>query len=251
MTVSLCVNFHSEGHLAHKSSISAELVAKRARVDGVDTQLVAILDRADTTTARSVENSGVAWDDVMKLNSGDLGEARNIAARSLRSEFVSFLDGDDLCGENWIAESFSFWKSENLAQAILHPEYVYYFHENDYETPPVLTELKSFWFRHVNTEPSSVQQVALSWNNTFTSNSFGLRRTFVDNPFIRRCLDHGFGIEDWSWNQRTSRDGISHMVVPRTVHLVRVTGGTSLGSLNFQNGLLPDFDNHWERLHKL
>jgi len=249
MSVSLCVNFHSEGNLAHKSALSAERVANCARSRGVEVQLVSVLDKADPKTINAVRSSGVLWDQVISLEEGDLGVSRNISANTLDTDFIAFLDGDDLCGKDWILAAVDHWTSRGLTQAVLHPEYVYYFDEGDFDSPPEIAKLKSYWFKHVSSDFRDSIPDSLYWQNVYTSNFFTSRDFLVRNPLPKRCIDHGFGYEDWTWNLETLLKGVSHEVVEGTVHLVRITGRETLNLSNSRLGLLPDLDNHWALLH--
>jgi hypothetical protein len=250
MSVSLCVNYHTEGYLALKSALSAQKVVNFARSNGIDARLVAILDNSDDLTTEMVTESNVKWDEIISLHEGDLGEARNIAAKTLSTKFVSFLDGDDLCGKEWLTKSANHWTRYQVENAVLHPEFVFYFDERDYDSPLKLRAMKSFWFKHVETADEEFVGEALNWNNVYTSNFFSLREFLVDNPLPKKCEQHGFGVEDWTWNQRTVLQGVPHQIVQGALHLVRVTGLESLGLSNFRKGLLPDFENHWITMHR-
>lgn len=249
MRVSLCVNYHSEGLLARKSALSALKVKEFALQMGIQVELVAVIDRPDVLTKTTIEQVPFVWDKVIYPDCGDLGQARNIATDQLESEFVSFLDGDDLCGMKWLVECWNFWINEGLNEAILHPEYVYYFDERDFTSDHAMEWRRSFWFRQVSTSSSEFQAKALGWNNVFTSNNFTSRNTLKQNPLPSKCVKHGYGVEDWSWNYTTYSSGIEHLVVPNTVHLVRVSDSESLSSQNTKLHLLPDLDKHWEFLH--
>jgi glycosyltransferase involved in cell wall biosynthesis len=221
-----------------------------ARSNDIDARLVAILDNADDATTEMVKESDVKWDDIISLHEGDLGEVRNVAARRLSTKFISFLDGDDLCGKEWLTRSVDHWTRDQVENAVLHPEFVYYFDERDYSSHPEINHMRSFWFKHVGTSARGFIPEALYWNNIYTSNTFLLREFLVDNPLPKKCEQHGFGVEDWTWHQRTVLQGIPHQIVEGAVHLVRVTGAESLGSSNFRKGLLPDFEDHWKTMHR-
>ncbi len=251
MQASICVNYHSEGPLARKSAKSARRVVDYARVRGISAQLVAVLDRPDDITMNYVTDAGVDWDEILVTDFGDLGKARNFATQSLSSDFLSFLDGDDLCGETWLFDALTFWESNNLETGILHPEFVYYFDERDYDVDPASGRKASFWFRHLSSTAETFDEAALFWNNVYTSNNLAPRELLLEYPLIARCVQHQIGVEDWQWNQKTLAAGISHLAVPGTVHLVRVTAAESLSGANSRLGLLPDFGDHWKSAHAL
>jgi glycosyltransferase involved in cell wall biosynthesis len=186
---------------------------------------------------------------VIELAEGDLGASRNFAAKNLHTDYIAFLDGDDLCGKDWVLASVEHWQSKGLTQAVLHPEYIYYFDESDFNNTPEIAKLKSFWFRHVPSDSYEFDPRVLFWQNIYTSNFFTSREFLVNNPLLKKCVEHGFGIEDWAWNHRTILDGIAHQVVEGTVHMVRTTGKETLNASNLRMGLLPDLDNHWGWMH--
>lgn len=248
MDVALCINFHGEGVVARRSARSGFLAVQAARESGADAGLVAVLDRADETTRHHVLSCGVEWDRVIETDCGDLGEARNEAARGLDTQYLSFGDGDDLTGVDWLIEAHRTALQQVDDNFVLHPEYVYYFAEWDFATQSPNASpspgTASFFLRHEASTSADFDPRNLRFNNLFTSNAFVARSFLIRNPLPARCLAHGFGVEDWTWNALTVWAGVRHLVIPDTVHLVRLKKSGSLGAQNASLGLLPDLVAH-------
>lgn len=242
--LTLVVNYHREGHLARVSASSALRAADRARSEGATVRLLAILDRADELTRRAVESGVNVWESIEECDVGDLGLARNIAANLVNTEWMAFMDGDDLCGDRWLADALEMCEQEDCESAFLHPEWIFYFDDGDLlkqslSATPVLTA-RSFYMKQVSSTDPLFDHQCLRFNNVFTSNQFGRADTFREFPFTAIDRARGFGVEDWTWNARTLAAGLQHLIVPETVHLVRVKSSGSLGLENAKAGLLPD-----------
>jgi hypothetical protein len=244
----LCINFHQEGLVAYRSSVSASVAVQSAKEAGIPTALVAVLDRPDSRTRRIVLESGVAWDEILETDYGDLGGARNAAVDAVDARFISFGDGDDLTGADWVVEAYKYGAQQADDNFVLHPEYVYYFAEWDFDVHSVAAQpsssASSFFLRHKSSVDPTFDDRLFWFNNLYTSNALAPRSLLVKRPLPERCLEHGFGVEDWTWNAWTTWTGIRHLVVEDTVHLVRLKRSGSLGAENLRLGLLPDLQGH-------
>lgn len=241
--LTLVLNFHREGHYALVAIKSANEAMLRARASGREVSLACVLDRPDVKTLEAVRGSDVDWTFAEEVDNGDLGKSRNDAVTLVDSDAVGFMDGDDLCGDEWIAKALSVFDSLETP-AILHPEYIYYFDESDFllqsQGISPAPSVKSFWLHQIGSDDRQFDPEVLRFNNVYTSNTIAPREVFGQYPFLEVDSEKGFGVEDWTWNALTLARGIPHLVVPETVHMVRVKESSSLGKDNTLRGLLPD-----------
>jgi hypothetical protein len=126
--------------------------------------------------------------------------------------------------------------------AIFHPEYLYFFAEDDFDCHST-TEVASFrarssFFRQPSVE-AGVPMPELLIENIWSANCFCSREVFEKHPYRPFRRSEGIGIEDWSWNIETHLAGYAHTAVKETVHLIRIKNNGSLGQLNGRQGLLP------------
>lgn len=242
--VTLVVNYHQEGHLANVSAASARLAAEVAGLRGVKVQLLAVLDRPDKLTRQVVEASVGVWDSVLECGYGDLGLARNYAVDHVTTRWMAFMDGDDLCGDQWLAAAHAEALRTDSSRVFFHPEWIFYFDESDLlhqsSSHAPLPNVKSFFMKQVDCGSELFDPNLLRFNNLFTSNQFGETAVYSEFPFIGVDRASGFGIEDWTWNAQGIARGLKHQIVADTVHLVRVRSTDSLGKTNARENLLPD-----------
>jgi hypothetical protein len=76
-------------------------------------------------------------------------------------------------------------------------------------------------------------------DNLWSANAFAPREIHLRHPYAAADRARGFGIEDWSWNIATLWAGVPHLVVPETVHIIRLKETGSLSRRNTAEGLLP------------
>jgi hypothetical protein len=242
--VSAILNLHREGTICIPAIRSFLDCCNCAGRRGVAVERIAVLDRPDSLTRRCFDVFSTEFHTVQITDVGDLGSARNVGTACSTADFVAFFDGDDLWGSQWLADAFHAGNSVSTP-SVFHPEIVYFFHTSDFEHHSLGEEQapgsKSLYFIHEDSSRPEFNMDALYFNNVWTSNSFGPASIYRDHPFIAADHSTGFGIEDWSWNHKLLRDGVTHRIVPNTVHLVRVKSTGSLGQQNRANGLLPDF----------
>lgn len=242
--LTLVLNFHAEGHLAKVSTASAAMAVQRAKRGGNQVRLIAVMDRPDELTRSVVESHGSIWDGILECDFGDLGLARNFAVDSVATPWLCFMDGDDLCGDEWLVKACLVAETEDCSRAFLHPEWIFYFNESDLlnqsQTATPRPGAKSFYMRQVSSTEPHFDANVLRFNNVYTSNQLGMISLYKGFPF--RSVDHvrGFGVEDWTWNATGLAMGVRHLVVPETVHLVRVREIDSLGKANARANLLPE-----------
>ena len=237
--------FHREGALALSAIASIVDLVDTARKSDLSVEAIAVLDNADETTQRIVATRGASlWNEVKSVNFGDLGLSRNAGAGASRGRYLSFLDGDDLWGADWLRASF-LSATNGPSNAIWHPEYVYYFDESDFRSHSISQtphfKAQSFIMRHRSNRDKDFDRRALVLENVWTANVFAARDIYINSPYLAEDRTRGFGVEDWSWNISTELQGVPHLIVPDTVHLVRVKQAGSLGKQITSEGKLPFF----------
>jgi len=241
------LNFHNEGSLALAAIRSALEAKEQVESSNHRINIVAILDNADEYTRQIILKSKVI-EDVIETNFGDLGSARNFAASSGESEFLSFQDGDDLIGDQWLKEGLLHISlAENQKnKLILHPEFALYFYEGEYDFQ--LVGKKSFFMRYAPSNTPYLDPKVLLFNNIYTSNFMASRALVLENSLPAVDKVNNWGVEDWSWNSQTLARGILHDVVRNTIHAVRVKEENSLGLENARKNLLPDTREYIEKV---
>ncbi|EIZ81458.1 glycosyltransferase [Methylobacterium sp. GXF4] len=235
--------FHREGYFAVPALKSLKCMIDYARSNGLEIETIAVLDRFDNITKHIVQNCEVAFDDIIEVEFGDLGMSRNAIIDRATGNFVTFFDGDDLWGEEWIVRALTRHKQLSGDKTIiLHPEYLFYFDEYDFSAHSTTNypndRSKSFWFRHWASDDPRFDPRALLLNNIWSANSFARKEVFQANPYLSVDRNKGFGVEDWAWNIETVWAGALHAIVPEGVHVIRVKQEGSLGKQNVKEGLL-------------
>jgi hypothetical protein len=242
------VNFHNEGILSVPAISSALASLNKAGSVSPEINLVAILDNVDEIT-REIVTESKAFKEILETDFGDLGSARNFAALSGESEFLSFQDGDDLIGEMWLGKGLSYLLSaeRDSGNLILHPEYALYFYEREFDIQ-FQGNRKSFFMRYTSSNAPYLDPKVLLFNNIYTSNFMSSRNIVLNNQLPKVDKENNWGVEDWTWNSQTFARGIIHEVVKNTVHAVRVKEENSLGLENAKKNLLPDTRECMEKI---
>jgi glycosyltransferase involved in cell wall biosynthesis len=210
---SICgvINVHREGLLAHASIRSALLAAQRARTQGLSVELLVVADCPDPETRAYLEGLNEVRLQVVVTDVDDLGLARNVAVQRSNSDFIAFLDGDDLWAANWL-EAAHASASVDLRPIVWHPEGSLFFGEG----------VEPYWLMHPDMDDDAYLWLRLASRNLWTSLAFASRSVFKEVPYRRSDVRQGFGFEDWSWNAQTVARGFLHKIVPGSVHLVRI-----------------------------
>jgi glycosyltransferase involved in cell wall biosynthesis len=205
--ITAILNVHNEGLLAGPSIMSFEAALAHAQVEHLSVESIVVLDRPDETTRSIFENLRNRFKLIFS-DHGDPALARNVGIAAAKGEYIAFLDGDDLWGNQWLAKAHDFCSRSPIA-VIGHSEVNIIFGAERY----------LYW--HLDSENPSFDFDYLKMNNYWTAHVFAGREIFIEFPFMKGDLSVGFGYEDWYWNCQTLEAGIAHRPVPDTVHMIR------------------------------
>ena len=225
--ITVVITGHREGIIAGPSIRSALIAMEAARQQGIEAELLVTLDRTDEVT-RSIFSKALGGTvNILELDEGDPGQARNRAVEAASGTFVTFLDADDLWSANWLTCA--------LEAARHRPDAIHHSFAN-----AVFGDERNLWF-HIDSESASFDPHYLEWSNYWDAMSFAERSIFLEYPFRANDLDAGFGHEDWHWNCVTLASGFAHKVVPGTMHFKRRRKGSQMTKVARSNALIwPD-----------
>ena len=142
----------------------------------------------------------------------DPAPARFRAAEGTGADWVSFLDGDDLWGEEWLTRCIDHVGDdgpEGLGDAFLHAHYNLIFGAQEglarLGPDPVMGYVPAY------------QRVANYWD----AMCFGARDLYLAHPMRPNRSGEGFAHEDQEWARRSHALGVRHVTVPGTIHFKR------------------------------
>jgi len=208
-SITAILTAHAEGDLVEPSLRSLFSAVELARNAGHPVDIILTLDRADEPTSRRVNAAAAdTRAEVIACDYGDQAQARNRAIQVARGDYVAFLDGDDLWGENWLVEAFRICAADP-GRVIAHPEYNLFFGNTDNV------------FCHIDQTSEHFDPEALRFENLWDALCLAPRQAYLDGPFAERAVTAGFAYEDWHWNCATLEAGYVHRVVADTIHFKR------------------------------
>jgi glycosyltransferase involved in cell wall biosynthesis len=213
--ISIILTAHREGLLAGTTGHSAQAATAVARAAGLCCETIVVLDRADDLTKQVLCELFGDSARVLETDEGDPGQARNRGIEVAGGVCSTFLDGDDLWSENWLAEAWV--ASAARPNVILHSACNLAFGQ------------KRHLFWHVDSESSLYDPPYLDWMNYWDAMSFARTEIYRRFPFKANDLALRYGHEDWHWNAWTIAEGIPHKPVPRTMHFKRARSGSQMG----------------------
>ena len=225
--VTAVLNLSREGLLARASIDSFMKAIATADVAGVACEAIVVLDSADERTREFVDAYPIAPDRQIRIDCRDLGAARNAAAQAGSGRWITFLDGDDLWGPDWIAASCNLARLHH-PKTIWHPEFNVYFGD----------ERKIV--RHPDMDEEEFDPATLAIANCWTALCFASLDLVRSIPYRRANAAAQIGFEDWAWNIETAVQGARHKIVPGTLHAIR-SRSNSLGRNAVANLSRPDF----------
>lgn len=206
--ISAVLTCHREGLLLGPSLRSFQDAIDHARATGLTVEPIVVLDRADPLTRAMVDAHDHDLAGVLDIDAGDPAVSRNHAVSRATGDFVSYLDGDDLWGFNWLADAHRFCAGQAVP-IVAHSQ-----------VNLVFGDARSLWWHPDSASLGTdidYQRIANYWDAMcFT------HRTLARNyPYRANDIEAGYGHEDWHWNNVTLAAGIAHRPVPGTMHLKR------------------------------
>ncbi len=146
---------------------------------------------------------------VLENRFGDVGLARNYAAKEAKGEFIFFVDGDDLVSENYIVGSLAILEQEQN-DIVVCPEYCIGF-SDDGKNGSVL--------RMANSKSKELDAYMLFSVNLWIMAIAGRRKIFLEHPYIE--TRDGYGHEDYALNIELAAANIPHRIASGTVYFYR------------------------------
>src|ERR1700747_3739123 len=102
MDITVILNAHHEGMLAHPSCSSLESAKGLAEEAGISVEVLVIMDRPNPEKTEFLAYRCAKEWKIVCVDFGDLGLSRNEGVRLARGRWIAFLDADDLFGVNWL-----------------------------------------------------------------------------------------------------------------------------------------------------
>lgn len=219
--VTTVITAHKEGLLAHKTMLSVLRAAKKLKEHNLSYEIIVHIDNGDETTkdyfARYKNDSNVR---LYENTFGELSQSRNFAMGQARGEYVSCIDADDLCSENWLINSYNVVKGDKKTVARIN--YVITFGAD----------------RAVVTDNSDIsplkQRLYLMASNMYGSPLFCHKSVYENQQ--QRPNGGPYGSEDWQWTLDTMAQGVKHVVAPETIFFYRKDALSKDSLLSAQSG---------------
>lgn len=224
VSVSAITTFHSEGLLAHTAIRSFDLSRQHARAEGVDIQLVLVLDSADALTASTVKDHPDldGTEVIVETDVRDLALARNVGIRAAAGEYICTLDGDDLISRRYFV-NHAVEAAKGSRKLVLHPEIVLSF------------GMYNAFNWQVDQAGEYFDVNSLLTVNPWISAAFAHRSVYEETPYVA-CYPGktGFGYEDWYWNCETISKGVMHRLAWGAIYFYRRKWHGSLNEASHQ-----------------
>ena len=205
--ITAILNVHEEGRLCVPSFRSMLAAAAKATAAGLSVEVYVVADRNDRATLAALQ--GVDPDaDILFVDHGDLGLARNVGVSVAEGKYVAFLDADDLWGESWLVDAWTERpKHDNF---VAHPQWWVSF---------TTTNTQMQVHEHIGMDDARYNPHSLLQFNPWTALCFAPREVLKEYPYKAR--GPGTGFEDWQFNATTAAAGIQHVAIPNTIHFIR------------------------------
>lgn len=228
--ISVILTAHREGALVGASIRSAIAAIHHARdTDGLNCEIIAILDRTDQITRRTMQHGLSTLGDTLDVrieetDEGDPGQVRNHGVKLAKGTCATFLDGDDLWSGNWLSAAWALCKErpDAVAQSMVNITF---------------GGEKNLWW-HMDSESALFDPDYLMWSNYWDAMSFAHTDIYRQTPFRANDLKLGFGHEDWHWSVITHAKGIPHKPVPETIHFKRRRKGSQMSLVDRADGVI-------------
>ena len=200
MDITVSLQFHNEGWLAHPTLRALHRVVRHAERNGKQVEVVATLDRTRDDVLRSLV---AQWSprfpafETHEVDFGDPALCRNFVVQRARGRFIAPHDGDNLYGEDWLTRAHDFLRDR--PRAIAHPELIWIFQGRS-----------QYW---IQAPLGSTAEIVFT--NPWDTVCLAAREVFLEVPY--RAATRAFAYEDWAWNCDTINAGIEHVFVSETI----------------------------------
>ena len=211
--VSVILNIHRESGYVLRTLRSLDEAASFARDEGIHSELIVVLDRADELT-RNVTKSAICcgFETVryVEADHGSLGLARNTGIAAANGKYVWTADADDLVSYNCITVMHAM--AEATPGSVVFPEYRLAFGDSYFC-------IKFF-------DDSIVDAADILYGHGYGSRIFLRRDVFNDLQFDDLRLSQGFAYEDWHLNCELKARGFRFLVGSQTALYYRTRKGS-------------------------
>ena len=219
--VSIVLNMHREALLLVPTLRSLEQCAYEAKNAGITVELIAVFDRSDASTRdvfRSYDLSVFSRIEIVEVDVGSLGLARNAGIAHAHGEFIWTSDADDLVSSNAIVELLATAKRHPHAKVAVFLEYLCAFGEQYHNV------------RYVGSEYLTAADFA--FQHPYVSRIFVHRAVFDTIRYDDLRVTSGFAYEDWHFNCELRALGYDMSVATDTVLFYRQRLGSLLRQAN-------------------
>jgi glycosyltransferase involved in cell wall biosynthesis len=206
--ISVILNLHSEGILAHPTMLSVREAVKYAKHAGIEVEVLVVVDSPDNSTQEYVDSLDFLGYEQINVGFSDSGRSRNAGIEAACGKWVAFIDGDDLWGKNWLVSAYHS-AEKDPREIVWHPAVNVYFGTNNHLFP------------HIDMEDPRFDIWNLAMYNYWTALSFAKREFYLSIPYPAIDLRNQLGHEDWSWNIMVIEQGGVHKIVQDTTHVIR------------------------------
>lgn len=229
--ISCILNVHRENSLIKPTLLSLlQLINYTQSEYSCSVELVIILDRSDDATCDIIAATELDFTCpvlIKKVDNGNLAISRNDGVAASSGKHVALFDADDLYGTNWLTQALdelnNFSDPDN---AVIHPQYNVYF------------GMEKRIFEHKPLLPGDPNAFGLAFTNYWTSLLFARRDLLLRIPFEPIDFSRGYAFEDWSWNLKALKNGVSHLVASDTAHYIRLKKQGSLNTASVNAGAI-------------
>ena len=211
--IGVALTAHAEAELFRKSWASLLKAVARARRHGLKVQISVCLDSPDQGTQEIVSELTKQSPDTQlcRVDFRDASRSRNRSIAACNADYIAVLDGDDLICESWLIEAYTLASKPNGQRTIFHPELSLFFGPNEH------------LIRHISLRADEKYRAGLFLDyNPWTALSFGAAELYEKHPYKSALISTGFAFEDWTWNAEIHTSGLDHLVVPKTLHFIRL-----------------------------
>lgn len=205
--LSLVVTVHNETLVSGPTMRAAEMSITYAEQNGFNIERIIAFDAATDECIQYFSQSAFDHWKKVQLSEGDLGRARNVIGRKISSNWIAFLDADDLFSENWLAEGCAILREaeDEGLKVIVHPELNWLFDAD----------------KSIFVKPDQDDKLFLphyfAMYNYYDSLCIAPVEAQLKIPYIHRDIKNGFSFQDWQWSIETMDAGWKHVVARDTI----------------------------------